>query len=437
MFISTKDWVNYINKLSKLSDVAGKKMQEYVQKNGFGNTDELIEYAHALVTKYGEGSAELACQMYDAIAEMQNAAVPSAVPADMPSYGETAKAIYGSLKQSPGGNLLESVTQRLVKQSSADTMLQNAKRDGAYFAWVPSGDTCPYCLMMGGIGWQKAGKKTLEGKHAKHIHAHCDCQYIVDFKGNMKISGYNPDKIRKKILKVTGNDEYTTDYAFDAFLNENARKSTAGNRDGINAIRRMQYESNKDAINSRKRELYKSSDNHLLTTYNKVIAKEPLITKDMKEVARLNSVEMYGLEHRIKTKESYLEKVKKNESDYEVKDIIRYTFGTENPDNYVENVNKIIDSLKEKGYNIYESKNYWLDDSPYKGLNTTIIERDGQKFEVQFHTKESYAAKEATHKYYEIQRKLTDKHSAEYIEITDKMYDISDTVKVPKGIDKI
>ena len=45
--------------------------------HGTGDADALITYAAALVTKYGEGSAELACQMYDALAEAANAGVPA------------------------------------------------------------------------------------------------------------------------------------------------------------------------------------------------------------------------------------------------------------------------------------------------------------------------------------------------------------------------
>lgn len=250
MKISTKDWLNYIKKMSKLSDIAGNKMQEYVQKNGFADREALIDYAHALVTKYGEGSAELACQMYDLIAEMENTSVPSAYPAATATYQETAKAINGSLKQSPGGNLIDSVAQRLVKQASADTMLKNAKRDGAYFAWIPHGDTCPYCLMMGGIGWQKAGKSTLNGNHANHIHAHCDCQFVVDFKGDLQVSDYDPDKLQNELLDASGYDDYSD------FLADNAKKSTKGNRTGLNAVRRMRYEENKDVINAQKRAAY-------------------------------------------------------------------------------------------------------------------------------------------------------------------------------------
>lgn len=179
MTISSNDWNAYVGKLRKLSDIAANKLQEYINKNGIEDTETIIEYAYALVTKYGEGSAELACQMYDAIAEAEQVLVPSAVPAATASYSEIARAVNGSLIQSPAGNVISSIADRYVKMAAADTTLLNAKRDGAYWAWVPSGDSCAFCIVLGSRGWQKASKNILKGGHAQHIHAHCDCQFAI------------------------------------------------------------------------------------------------------------------------------------------------------------------------------------------------------------------------------------------------------------------
>lgn len=169
--------------------------------------------------------------------------------------------------------------------------------------------------------------------------------------------------------------------------------------------------------------------------YNNALKIEPSITNDMKEIANKIDVDLYGLEYRIKSKESYLEKIQKNGYDYEVKDIIRYTFGTDDPNDYVPNVQSIVENLKQMGYNTIEVKNFWLNDSnPYNGINTTVIEHKGQKFEVQFHTKESFEAKQKMHTLYEKQRKLTDIYSPEYIDLTDQMFAIADSITIPEGI---
>jgi len=69
-----------------------------------GDADALITYAAALVTKYGEGSAELACQMYDALTEAANAGVPAAEPAEPADYGEVARMVNATKNQNPAAS---------------------------------------------------------------------------------------------------------------------------------------------------------------------------------------------------------------------------------------------------------------------------------------------------------------------------------------------
>ena len=191
MRYTEKYWNEYIDWLSKTNQKAAQLMGEYIRKNGISDSEALIRYAHALVTKYGEGSAELACQMYDAAAEASGVTLPPAEPAETASREEVARMVNGNRSSPPN---LQSGVSRLVKQAAADTTLKNAARDGAEWAWVPHGDTCPFCIMLASNGWQKASKKALEGGHAKHIHANCNCEYAVRFDSRTTVAGYDPDK---------------------------------------------------------------------------------------------------------------------------------------------------------------------------------------------------------------------------------------------------
>lgn len=202
MKISTKSWLNYINKMSKISNTAADLMQKWIQKNGFANDKALLDYAYALSAHYGEAIAELSCQMYEATASAQKASIPSAEPAEVPEYGEVAKAVHGTMKQHQ--SLVPSTIGRLVKQVGADTTLKNAIRDGAEFAWVPHGDTCAFCITLASRGWQKVSKNTLRKGHAEHIHANCDCQYAVRFDGSSTVEGYDPDKYLKMYESAEG-----------------------------------------------------------------------------------------------------------------------------------------------------------------------------------------------------------------------------------------
>ena len=236
MQITANAWNEYITRLSRLNQKAGQLMREYIDTHGTESTDDLIAYAYGLVTKYGEGSAELACQMYDALAEAANAGVPAAEPAEPADYGEVARMVNATKNQNPA-NLPNGVS-RLVKRAGADTTLKNAVRDGAEWAWVPHGDTCPFCITLASRGWQKASSKVLKGGHAEHIHANCDCEFAIRFDHNTTVAGYDPEKYLKQYRDAGGD---------------------------INKLRRVNYAANKERINAQKRAAYAERQKYLIS----------------------------------------------------------------------------------------------------------------------------------------------------------------------------
>ena len=233
---------SYHARLSKLNEKAGQQMAEYVAAHGIEDGPALIAYAHALVTKYGEGSAELACQMYDALAEASKANLPAAEPAATAEYGEVARMVNATKRQNPAN--LPNGVRRLVKRAGADTTLHNAIRDGAEWAWVPHGDTCPFCMMLASNGWQKASAKLLKGGHAEHIHANCDCEFAVRFDGSTTVAGYDPEKYLKQ-YRAAGSD--------------------------VNAMRRIDYAAHRERINAQKRAAYAVRKGYANSTEDAII----------------------------------------------------------------------------------------------------------------------------------------------------------------------
>lgn len=232
--VSAMDWDAYIRRLAALNETAAEKMRDFVRKNGFGDMNALIDYAYALATKYGEGAATLAAAMYDAVAELSGKLFEPAIPAETASYDQVAKTVQGVAKVSQNPEEMGSAVGRLVKQAGADTTLQNALRDGAEFAWVPSGDTCAFCITLASRGWQRASKKAVKGGHAEHIHSNCDCTYAIRFDGKGGVAGYDPDKYLR--------------------MYEGAEGDTP--REKINAMRRENYAEHKEEINAQKRAAY-------------------------------------------------------------------------------------------------------------------------------------------------------------------------------------
>lgn len=179
-----------------------------------------------------------------------------------------------------------------------------------------------------------------------------------------------------------------------------------------------------------------------MSYYNKAVDNEPLITSTIKCVAQNNNVDILGLEYRLKTKDSYIGKIRRDYADgnkgFEINDIIRYTYGTDST-SLADKTLSCIDNLENMGYNTVKVKNSWLDkNNPYNGINTTVKAPNGQKFEIQYHTQESFDLKNGKmHELYEKQRVITDKRSVEYIRLQDEMFDLSDALRKPKDVERV
>lgn len=235
MTITRRVWAKYIADLRKVNDEAARLASEYIQTHDVltrEGVNALIEFCYGLATKYGEAAAELAAEMYDALALATGATVAPALPAATASMQETARAVVGTMKTG-NPDIVSSAVGRLVKMAGVDTTMQNAIRDGAEWAWIPVGDTCAFCITLASRGWQRASRRALKGGHAEHIHANCDCTYAIRFDGS-EVEGYDPREYENLYYGADG-------------ATPTAR---------INAMRREFYARNKDAINAQQRSAY-------------------------------------------------------------------------------------------------------------------------------------------------------------------------------------
>jgi hypothetical protein len=250
MNISTEIWKKYINGLSKVSEQAKSLILKYLESHQIETYDDrqaFIDYCYGISVKYGEAAAEFACQMYDAESAYEGVTVPPADPAPTAELSEVAKAVNGTL-----GFMLAEVTAsaigRLVKRTGQDTTLQNAIRDKAYYAWIPMGDTCPFCLSIAAEGWQRATAKALAGGHVEHIHGNCDCAYATKHDKDTTYSAYNPNKYEKIYDNAEGDTE-------EEKLNYMRRQAYATNKERINEQKRTAYEKHKELDDSEAEEI--------------------------------------------------------------------------------------------------------------------------------------------------------------------------------------
>lgn len=175
--------------------------------------------------------------------------------------------------------------------------------------------------------------------------------------------------------------------------------------------------------------------------YNKAVSNEPAITEHVKNVAARADMSLEGFQYRLKTKESFLGKIKREYSpdgnEYEVKDIIRYTY-TADSSELADKTLKAIDEHRSMGYNTVKVTNSWDNDlNPYKGINTIVQAPNGQKFEIQYHTPESFAVKNGEmHRFYEEWRHLP-RDSGKRAELETAMKKLSAPMIRPKNIERV
>jgi hypothetical protein len=149
---------------------------------------------------------------------------------------------------------------------------------------------------------------------------------------------------------------------------------------------------------------------------------------------------LIGFEHRLKDRDGIKEKVCGTINDFNrapeqavslVPDAIRYTFQYEEA-RYSQDVRLDIARLKDQGFALDMLKNSWSDDQ-YKGINSRWVEPDtGQRFEVQFHTRISFEAKQITHSAYERLRTLQP-DPFEHMVLEAFQRKVADAVPVPPG----
>jgi hypothetical protein len=153
---------------------------------------------------------------------------------------------------------------------------------------------------------------------------------------------------------------------------------------------------------------------------------------------------LIGFEHRLKGRDRIKEKVCRSINNFgrspeqavsRVPDAIRYTLEYREA-RYTQGVRTDIERLKEQGFELDKLKNSWSGEQ-YKGINSQWIEPDtGQRFEVQFHTRISFEAKQLTHGAYErLRTRQPDKFEQMVLEAFQKK--VTADVPVPPGADGI
>ena len=179
--------------------------------------------------------------------------------------------------------------------------------------------------------------------------------------------------------------------------------------------------------------------------YEKAKKEEPAITKDLSEALDKSGSSFYGIEHKLKTKESIKRKIETDaqekgltiaDSAQSIKDAVRYTAMSDD-DNFVNSYNSIKKSLQDKGYTETRCRNYFDEyrkgNAKHKSVQSVFKSPSGYIFELQFQTPSSQDAKNKKVPIYEERRKPGISLGRQK-ELERLMEELAENVSTPKNV---
>lgn len=177
---------------------------------------------------------------------------------------------------------------------------------------------------------------------------------------------------------------------------------------------------------------------------------EPAVTEALTDIAGTEGAKLVGLEHRLKTVDSLTDKLTRQASTRgggtteemvatearSIRDTLRYTIQSDDR-RYGGTFEATRSELEARGFRLQKVSNTWAEPGspqagPYRGINTQWATPDGQPFELQFHTAESFKVKMETHAMYEEFRNPATS-AARRLELNRIMTEMSDRIPVPDG----
>lgn len=175
--------------------------------------------------------------------------------------------------------------------------------------------------------------------------------------------------------------------------------------------------------------------------YYDAVAAEPALTENAREIAEKTGGTLEGLDARIKTPASVHHKAYREDGKdvpvAEMCDIVRYT-EVHPPEKLADGANNSMREYENRGYKVDKVKNTWDDENTtYRGINARLTSPEGQKFEVQYHTPESFDLKSGeVHVLYKETDGLSDRDPRK-AQLKEEMAERSAKLPRPDRIDEV
>lgn len=192
------------------------------------------------------------------------------------------------------------------------------------------------------------------------------------------------------------------------------------------------------AVRSSRMDKRQQADTMAEELLEKARTEEPSVTAALLALEK-DGVRLKGTEHRLKEKASLTRKILSDAEEEQLSleqaaagigDVLRYTMVIDES-LYSKEVPKALQKLETDGFRVIKFRNAW-GGKFYQGINVQLLSPNGMRMELQFHTAQSYAIKQASHEVYEIRR--SPQSTPEQIaDATEKSIMYNEQVKVPPG----
>ena len=247
--VKRSSWNRYSARQAAQREAAAAEMMAYsMDAAGKASVATIAKNGTRIAIKHGRAAAALACVWYDKMAAEAKVDVQKADPVVVANSGRIAAQVNDATRYIDAGDV-EAFAKECgdavageVKRSVSRTMMKNARRDQAEFAWVPQGsETCAFCEALASNGWTPARRETAMGDHNEHIHPNCECEFAVRFNGEDTIAGYDEkvEELREKYRSAEGKSS-------KAKINSMRRDNYAKHQKEITARQRENYAIRKD-----------------------------------------------------------------------------------------------------------------------------------------------------------------------------------------------
>lgn len=179
--------------------------------------DETIEEVLRIIDDYGDASAAVGADFYEAVLDMAGgdgvATMPSGVDrarvdkavrrcasdlfGDDADIGRYADSVSDFLERTVSHRADECVAQSAVAANEASSRNggKNGKGRKKKFARVPSGPSCGFCIMLASRGFVYATRES--AGELTRFHNKCDCRIVEGYPG-MRVEGYDPDRMYRR-----------------------------------------------------------------------------------------------------------------------------------------------------------------------------------------------------------------------------------------------